>query len=105
LVGAELEGRVELPAKAAAAGEVSAELACIRVWYTRGSEGGISTKSQDVWSDRRRFPIQRSTTGGTALVLFPIPGGIYLYLRVTRSATLTPPSMSAFRLVSALSMF
>jgi len=66
---------LRLPADAAAAGKVSAELACVRVTWSRGSKGGLSKGEQDAWTGKRDFPVFRGGVGGYAKMQIEVPAG------------------------------
>src|SRR5262245_38782164 len=48
--GQSFSAKINLPANAAAAGRISAELACVRVTWTRGSKGAPSKGEKDAWT-------------------------------------------------------
>jgi tetratricopeptide (TPR) repeat protein len=71
--GRSFSAKVNLPANAAAAGRISAELACVRVTWSRGSKGGTSKGEQDAWTRQQVFPARRSAFGGYAALRIEIP--------------------------------
>jgi hypothetical protein len=71
--GRSFSAKVNLPANAAAAGRISAELACVRVTWSRGSKGGTSKGKQDAWTRQQVFPARRSAFGGYAALRIEIP--------------------------------
>jgi hypothetical protein len=73
VVGGSFGARINLPAEAAAAGRISAELACVRVTWTRGSKGAPSRGEQDAWTKQHVIPVHRSAVGGYATLKLEIP--------------------------------
>jgi hypothetical protein len=70
--GQSFGAKVNLPANAAAAGRISAELACVRVTWTRGSKS-VSKREQDAWTKQQVFPARRSALGDYAALKIEIP--------------------------------
>lgn len=71
--GQSFSAKLNLPANAAAAGRISAELACVRVTWTRGSKS-VSKAEQDAWTKQQVFPVRRSALGDYAAFRIEIPG-------------------------------
>jgi hypothetical protein len=76
-VGRRVAASLELPEKAAAAGHVSAELACLRVTYTRASKGGTSSSTEDEWTESHRIPVRRAARGAVAPMHLDIPAALH----------------------------
>jgi len=71
-VGQGFGARINLPATAAAAGKIGAELACVRVTWSRGSKS-VSKREEDAWTQGYVFPVRRSGVGGYAALRIEVP--------------------------------
>jgi hypothetical protein len=71
-VGQGFGARINLPAAAVAAGKIAAELACVRVTWSRGSKS-VSRREQDAWTQGHVFPVRRSGVGGYAALRIEVP--------------------------------
>ena len=71
-VGEGFGARINLPAAAAAAGRLTAVLACVRVTWSRGNKS-VSKGEQDAWKKEQVFPVRRSGVGGYAALRIEIP--------------------------------
>jgi hypothetical protein len=72
-VGRSFSARLVLPPEAAGAATIRAELACVRVTWSRGTKGGPTKGEQEAWTVSRDFPVRRSTAGGYLTLRLDIP--------------------------------
>ena len=72
--GQSFGAKINLPTNAAAAGRISAELACVRVTWTRGSKGAPSKGEKDAWTRQQVFAVRRSALGDYAAFRIDVPG-------------------------------
>jgi hypothetical protein len=70
--GGKVEGRLELPANLQA-GQVSAELACVQVVWSRNSKGHPSKSEHDQWTGKQISAIRRGAVASEALLAMGIP--------------------------------